>query len=109
MRFGGSAVMRRQLRHIIELADLPHVTVQVLPFTADGVSAAHTPFSLITSDGGHLDTVLMDHPAAQTFYLHERDQLAQYRRQFQRLCSVALPPVDTKVTPIDHDPRDSWA
>ncbi|MEU5343585.1 Scr1 family TA system antitoxin-like transcriptional regulator [Streptomyces sp. NPDC020766] len=35
MRFGGMTVMRRQLLHLIHTAELHHVTVQVLPFTAE--------------------------------------------------------------------------
>lgn len=106
MRFGGTAVTRKQLMRLVELAALPHVTIQVLPFTAHGVSAVNTPFCYITSHNGALVTIQMDH-ANQSMYLHDADSVTQYRRQFDRLCAVALPPVDASASPISHDVRDS--
>ena len=37
---GGAAVMRAQLRHLIEAAALPHVTLQVVPFARGGHAGA---------------------------------------------------------------------
>lgn len=106
MRFGGSAVTRKQLLRLVELAELPHVTVQILPFTADGVSAVNTPFCLIASHGGFLETIQMEH-ASQSMCLHDPDSVARYRRYFERLCGVALPPVDSSPTAVNRDVRDS--
>ncbi|MGP3943416.1 helix-turn-helix domain-containing protein [Streptomyces sp. 6N106] len=106
MRFGGSAVTRKQLLRLVELAELPHVTIQVLPFAADGLPMANTPFNLIASHGGILETIQLDH-ASQSMFLHDPDSVAQYRRHFDRLRGVALPPVDTSPSAISHDVRDS--
>ncbi|RNG24556.1 helix-turn-helix domain-containing protein [Streptomyces botrytidirepellens] len=106
MRFGGSAVTRKQLLRLVELAELPHVTIQVLPFTADGVAAVNTPFCLVASHGGVLETLQMDH-VGQSTLRHDPDSIAQYRRHFDRLGSVALPPVDGSPSAISHDVRDS--
>lgn len=106
MRFGGSAVTRKQLLRLVELAELPHVTIQVLPFTADGVPMVNTPFNQIASHDGILETIQMDH-ASQSMFLHDPDSVAQYQRHFERLDSVALPPVDASPSAISHDVRDS--
>ncbi|WP_421108828.1 Scr1 family TA system antitoxin-like transcriptional regulator [Streptomyces sp. NEAU-S77] len=106
MRFGGSIVTRKQLLRLVELAELPHVTIQVLPFTADGVPIVNTPFNQIPSHGGFLETIQMDH-ASQSMYLHDPDSVAQYRRHFERLCGVALPPVDSSPSAVSRDVRDS--
>ncbi|KAK1180208.1 helix-turn-helix transcriptional regulator [Streptomyces sp. NBS 14/10] len=106
MRFGGAAVARKQLLRLVELAELPHVRIQVLPFTAEGVSAVNTPFCLLTSHGGALETVQMDH-ADQSMFLHTPDSIAQYQKQFDQLCSIALPPVNAEVTSLNHEGRDS--
>ncbi|MFI0822180.1 helix-turn-helix domain-containing protein [Streptomyces sp. NPDC021098] len=106
MRFGGSAVTRKQLLRLVELAELPHVTIQVLPFTADGVPMVNTPFNLIASHGGILETIQMDH-ASQSMFLHDPDSVTQYRQHFDRLGSVALPPVDGGSSALSHDVRDS--
>lgn len=106
MRFGGSAVTRKQLLRLVELAQLPHVTIQILPFTADGVPMVKTPFNLIASHSGILETIQLDH-ASQSMFLHDPDSVAQYRRHFDRLSGVALPPVDTSPSAVSHDVRDS--
>ncbi|MFG2585259.1 helix-turn-helix domain-containing protein [Streptomyces malaysiensis] len=106
MRFGGSVVTRKQLLRLVELAELPHVTIQVLPFTADGLPMVNTPFNLIASHSGILETIQLDH-ASQSMFLHAPDSVAQYRKHFDRLRGVALPPVDTSPSAISHDVRDS--
>jgi transcriptional regulator with XRE-family HTH domain len=106
MRFGGPEVMRRQLLRLVELAELPHVTVQLMPFTAHSVSALTTPFCHITSHGGALATVLMEHPA-ESMFLHSTEAVARYHRQLDRLRKAALPPVDATVIPVKHASRDS--
>ncbi|MER5222639.1 helix-turn-helix domain-containing protein [Streptomyces flaveus] len=106
MRFGGTAVMREQLLRLVELAELPHVTIQFVPFTAVAVSALTTPFCHIASHGGELETVLMEHPA-QSMFLHGADEVTKYRRQFDRLSTAALPPIDATVIPVRHAAKDS--
>jgi transcriptional regulator with XRE-family HTH domain len=106
MRFGGAQVMHRQLLKLVELAQLPHVTIQVVPFTAVAISALTTPFCHIASHGGALETVLMEHPA-QSMFLHGEDTVAKYRRQFDRLGAAALPPIDAMALPVKHGTRDS--
>ncbi|MEU3461711.1 helix-turn-helix transcriptional regulator [Streptomyces sp. NPDC006733] len=106
MRFGGSEVMRRQLLQLVELAKLPNVTIQVVPFTATGVSGLNTPFCSLTSHGGALETVLLDHPA-ESLFVHAPESVAKYRRLFDRLCNEALAPIDADVAPASHDTRDS--
>ncbi|MDQ1028149.1 hypothetical protein QF035_005731 [Streptomyces umbrinus] len=106
MRFGGMAVMRRQLLHLIRMAELPHVTIQVLPFTAEGLSACSTPLLLIESHGSALDTVLVDNPAAALF-IHEEDAILKYRTRFDRLRTASLPPLDPGVSASTHESRDS--
>jgi len=106
MRFGGMTVMRRQLLHLIHMAELPHVTIQVLPFTAEGLSACSTPLLLIESHGSALDTVLVDNPAAALF-IHEEDAILKYRTRFDRLRAASLPPLDPGVSASAHESRDS--
>nr|WSY52782.1 Scr1 family TA system antitoxin-like transcriptional regulator [Streptomyces sp. NBC_00886] len=106
MRFGGADIMHQQLLHLVELAELPYVTIQIMPFTAVAVSALTTPFCHLTSHNGALETVLMEHPA-RSAYLHGEDDVAKYRRQFARLSDAALPAIDATVIPVKHAARDS--
>jgi transcriptional regulator with XRE-family HTH domain len=108
VRFGGTSVMRRQLLHLVRMAELPHVTIQVLPFTAEGLSAFSTPFLLIESHGSTLETVLVETPGSSQ-YVHESVAVSTYRTRFDRLTAASLPPVDPAVPASTHESRDSLA
>jgi transcriptional regulator with XRE-family HTH domain len=45
MRFGGTEVAREQLLHLIELARLPNVTIQIYPFSAQAHAALSGNFA----------------------------------------------------------------
>ncbi|GAA3373553.1 helix-turn-helix transcriptional regulator [Streptomyces sannanensis] len=106
VRFGSPDVRRRQLLHLVRMARLPHISIQVLPFTAEGLSAFSTPFLLVESHGGALNTVLVETHASSA-YLHDPDSVTRYRSQFKRLTGAALPRLDPAVTPYEHESRDS--
>ncbi|MFF4348032.1 helix-turn-helix domain-containing protein [Streptomyces sp. NPDC001530] len=61
MQFGGRAVTRAQLRHLIEMSEQPNVTLRVIPFdgtsfptAGHGLDYAHGPVTAL--DTAHLDT-----------------------------------------------------
>ncbi|MGH3828288.1 MAG: helix-turn-helix domain-containing protein [Pseudonocardiaceae bacterium] len=45
---GGPEVMRAQLRHLLDVSELPHVSVQVMPFAAGAYPAQNCPFRLLS-------------------------------------------------------------
>jgi transcriptional regulator with XRE-family HTH domain len=53
---GGKAVMDGQLRHLLNVAELPHVSIQMLPFSAGAHAGMSGPFMVMsfdaTLDGG---------------------------------------------------------
>jgi hypothetical protein len=44
---GGPAVLRRQLERLVAFAELPHVSIRLLPFTSGGAAGISTPFTLL--------------------------------------------------------------
>jgi transcriptional regulator with XRE-family HTH domain len=87
---GGHEVMAGQLRHLIEAAQLPNVTLQILPFSAGehpflGGSAALLKFQEST----HLDVVYLEGLAGD-FYEEQPSEVARYREEFERLSARAL-------------------
>ncbi|TKA10123.1 helix-turn-helix domain-containing protein [Actinacidiphila oryziradicis] len=106
MHFGGADVMRSQLVRLIELARLPNVTIQVIPFRADAYAAFSGPFLHLAPALPELGTVLLDHPA-KALLLRDPDDLAKYQAMFDRLERCALPPIDPTATPESHAARDS--
>jgi transcriptional regulator with XRE-family HTH domain len=89
---GGPDVMGDQLRRLIDTAQLPNVTLQILPFDAGehpflGGSAALLEFPETT----HLDVVYLEGLAGD-YYEEQPSEVARYREEFQRLSTKALDP-----------------
>ncbi|MEU4682042.1 helix-turn-helix domain-containing protein [Streptomyces xinghaiensis] len=103
---GSEKIMRKQLLRLIELARLPHVTVQVFPFRAGAYSAYCGPFVLFQGSAPGLDTVYFDRPVDSAF-TGDGDRVRKYARLFEQLASSALAPVDPEAPPESHESQDS--
>jgi transcriptional regulator with XRE-family HTH domain len=88
---GGSAVMRTQLAHLLVVAGLPGVTLQVLPFDS-GAHAGHDgPFSIIAfPDRSDSEVVYVESGAGPIYLEKDRDVRAR-AEVFDRLRAAALP------------------
>ncbi|MFD7415900.1 helix-turn-helix domain-containing protein [Kitasatospora purpeofusca] len=107
MAYGGPAVMREQLSHLIEMARLPHVTIQILPFDCTVYASTDTAFLLMHGPHTRLDTVLLENPHGPTF-LGDPEAVATFRRKFDRLKGMALPSLDASTPGPSLTHRDSW-
>lgn len=88
---GGPDVMREQLAHIVELAKLPHVTVQILPFSAGAHPAMTAPFMMLGFEIQEMNTVYLENGRGAV-YLEGRADLDRYTWMFQQLTKLALSP-----------------
>lgn len=89
---GGPEVMSRQLKKLAEAAEMPHVRLRVLPFSAGahiGVTGSFVIFSFArTSD---LDVVVLDH-LTSSVHLERKEDLGAYTEAFDSLLNHALSP-----------------
>ncbi len=108
MRFGGTEVLRDQLLRLVELARLPHVTVQIYPFTSRPHAALTGNFVHAIPAVPALGTVVLEYPSGFR-YLGDRDGLTQYSALFERLAEHALAPIDVSLAPEAHSVKDSLA
>ncbi|MEV0275313.1 helix-turn-helix transcriptional regulator [Streptomyces sp. NPDC050610] len=107
MQFVGAEVMRRQVEHLVEMARLPHVCIEILPFKAAAYPAPFgAPFVVFEGAVPELNTVYVEHPISSPF-VSGQAQLAQFSDAFSRLSAVALPPIDLRVEPEFHVRKDS--
>ncbi|MBB5936857.1 helix-turn-helix domain-containing protein [Streptomyces zagrosensis] len=107
MQFVGAEVMRKQIEHLVGMARLPHVRIQILPFTARDYPARFgTPFVVFESVMSELNTVYVEHPVSSPF-VNEPSQLAEFSDAFDRLSGVSLPPIDLLLEPEFHMRKDS--
>ncbi|MFJ4096933.1 helix-turn-helix domain-containing protein [Kitasatospora sp. NPDC089913] len=106
-RFGGPDAMRDQLDHLVEISELDHVTIQILPFRCTDYVSTGTPFMIVHGAHRDLDTALMEHPGG-TSYLSDQAEVAAYRAKFDALKALALPALDASLPLRSRVEHDSW-
>ncbi|MGW0823901.1 helix-turn-helix domain-containing protein [Streptomyces sp. NPDC002845] len=87
---GGRDVMREQLGHLLEMADLHTVKVQVVPSLAGANPGMIGAFTIVSfAEVGALDVVHMDVPSS-TLWLESEEDAARHGRIFDRIARVGL-------------------
>ncbi|MCX5250949.1 helix-turn-helix domain-containing protein [Streptomyces sp. NBC_00201] len=92
---GGSDVMRDQLKHLIEVAALPNVTLQVLPFHVGGHAAAGGPITVLRFPVPDLPDVVYLEQLSSALYLDKPEEVDHYLAVMDRLSLVASPAADS--------------
>jgi transcriptional regulator with XRE-family HTH domain len=96
---GGPEVMRGQLSHLVEVAGLSNVTLQVLPFGAGSHSAIEGAFVLL--DFPDSDEPLLFHEyVSGSLHIEAEEEVREAKLVFEALRSEALSPADS-VTMIE--------
>ncbi|MCB5181434.1 helix-turn-helix domain-containing protein [Streptomyces antimicrobicus] len=94
-QIGGPGVMAEQLRHLVEVARLPQVRLQVLPFSVGGHLGLTGPFVIFSFPNiADLDVVVLDH-LTSSLYLERKEDLEAYSAAFRTIQAHALPPHDS--------------
>lgn len=91
----GAATMRTQLQHLIEVSALPHVTIQVLPFSAGGHAAAGGPVTILRFPEGELPDVIYLEQLTSAVYSDKPADIDHYRHVMNRLGVQAEQPTAT--------------
>ncbi|MDG4795308.1 helix-turn-helix transcriptional regulator [Micromonospora sp. WMMD1082] len=87
---GGRQLMGRQLRHLIEVAERPNVTMQITPLALGAHTGLDGSFVLLDFDRAP-SIVHLEHKLSSAF-LEEASQIEVYRGEVDRLAEVALSP-----------------
>lgn len=94
---GSRDVMRGQLAHLVEMAQRPNVTVQIIPLDVTNASAPAIPITYLRFGGLDLpDVVYLEHIRSANF-LEDRDETEEYRIALDRLADEALTPQESVV------------
>jgi transcriptional regulator with XRE-family HTH domain len=91
---GGPAVMSEQLQHFVDMAKLPTVTIQVIPFSAGAHPAMDSMFDILEFAGSAPSVVYVE-GLMGWLYLERVADISRYVRIFELLCSVALAPKES--------------
>ncbi|HEY7485242.1 MAG TPA: helix-turn-helix transcriptional regulator [Streptosporangiaceae bacterium] len=89
-----AATMRAQLEHLIQLAAVPHITIQVMPFTA-GHAVVGGPITLLRFPARELPDVVFIEQLTSTLFLEKPADLVHYAQVMDRLGVQADPPKAT--------------
>jgi transcriptional regulator with XRE-family HTH domain len=88
---GGEQVMRAQLLHLLEVAQLRNVTLQVVPFHGGGHPAIGAPFTILRFSQPDLPDIVYLEQLTSALYLDKRDDLDHYMAVMSRLAVQATP------------------
>jgi transcriptional regulator with XRE-family HTH domain len=91
---GGYRVMRDQLQQMAEAAQLPNVTIQVVPFGAGAHPAMESSFDILEF-GSVAPSLVYVEGLAGYMYLERSQDLQRYELVFERLRDMALSPQDS--------------
>ncbi len=88
---GGSAVMRAQIDRLVEAAALPHITIQIVPFSAGPHPGMFGPFQLFRFRYPELPDIVYAEALTGAAYLDERDDVVAYLEALDRMGTQAVP------------------
>jgi transcriptional regulator with XRE-family HTH domain len=86
---GGRTVMRAQLEHLLQITDLPNVTLQVVPFDAGPHAAAGGPFTILRFPEPDLPDLVYLEQLNSALYLDQPDAVINYVAVMDQLCVQA--------------------
>lgn len=90
---GGKAVMRRQIRHLIEIADRPNVTMEIVPFTAGVHPGMQGPFVILEfPEAADDDVLFLETAKADVIVRDDPEELSSYGEMFEQLKKLSYGP-----------------
>ena len=93
---GGASVARAQLRHLIEMARLSHVSLQVAPFSGGSRAVADGPVAMLRFSEAELPDVVYLEQHTTAVYLSKPAERLYYWNVLNRLVTEASPSADTE-------------
>ncbi|WP_440063660.1 DUF5753 domain-containing protein [Streptosporangium sp. OZ121] len=89
---GSPSVMRRQLRHIIEMSAKPNIYPQVLPDSVGAHAAMDDAFTILNFPDQNDPSIVYIETATSDLYLETSEELEHHRLIFDLIRSSALGP-----------------
>jgi len=81
----GSKIMRAQLEHLLELTDLPNVTLQIVPFRVGPHAAAGGPFTILRFSEPDVPDVVYLEQLNSAVYLDQPEDVLDYMTVMNQL------------------------
>jgi transcriptional regulator with XRE-family HTH domain len=107
---GGDAVMRAQLERLVEAAELPNVTLQILPFDAGGHAGMDGTFAILNFPEASDPAVVYAENATGGLFLEKSEELRKYVFIFDHIRAAALRPEESVavIGKLTEEPLWKW-
>jgi hypothetical protein len=92
----GPEQSRAQLTHLIEMNELPNISLQVAPFSYGGHAAAGGPFAILRFSEPDLPDIVYLEQLTSALYLDKRADVEHYVAVMDRLCAQVEQPERTE-------------
>ncbi|MEU7179968.1 MULTISPECIES: helix-turn-helix domain-containing protein [Streptomyces] len=83
--YGGRAVMRGLLKHLIDISERPNVRLQVMPFNFGGHAGESGAFTMLRFPESDLSDLVYLEQLTSALYVDKPDEVRQYERAMTRL------------------------
>ncbi|WP_409236221.1 helix-turn-helix domain-containing protein [Streptomyces sp. PA5.6] len=88
---GGRGIMRAQLERLAELAALPNVSIQILPFSVGAHPGIQGPFTLFEFAADEMpDTLYLENPRGDSYSTNAPEESGRYLERFWELEDLAI-------------------
>lgn len=94
--YGERAVMREQVKHLIEVSERPNVRLQVMPFSLGGHAGESGAFTMLGFQESGLPDVVYLEQLTSALYVDKPEEVAQYARVMDRLQEEGPNPSETR-------------
>jgi transcriptional regulator with XRE-family HTH domain len=93
---GGRQTMVTQLEHLVELSQLPHVTVQVMPFAMGAHPGVNGQYAILEFPDASDSSVVYLEGVTSDLYLEKAHDVQSYSVMYEHLRAEALNPDQTR-------------
>ncbi len=87
---GNKALMREQLEHLVEQSQLPHVTVQVIPFEMGSHPGLNGQYAILEFPDAADSSVVYIEGVTSDLYLEKANDVQKYSVMYEHLRAQAL-------------------
>jgi transcriptional regulator with XRE-family HTH domain len=87
---GGKNIMREQLEHLVEQSQLPHVTVQVIPFEMGAHPGLNGQYAILEFPDAADSSVVYIEGVTSDLYLEKANDVQKYSVMYEHLRAQAL-------------------
>jgi hypothetical protein len=94
-RLDGRSAMRDQIQHLIEMTELPNVTLQAIPIYSGAHVAVGGPFTILRFSEPDLPDIVYLEQLTSALYLDKSQDVQHYLMVMDRLCVQAKSPAET--------------